>query len=87
MLQIVNEWLLNWWVRYAVLTVLLGIAFHLGFERPLPPLKRSLVYILLVLLAFPLVLLSYGLPMIGTLFVIILGLSVYRWRRPKIEKD
>lgn len=87
MLDVVNAWLLNWWIRYAVLSVLLGIAFHLGFERPLPLLKRILVYILLVFLAFPLVVLSYVLPMIGVLILTIIVLFVYRLRRPKVNGE
>ncbi|MBE3595820.1 MAG: hypothetical protein IMW86_02110 [Hydrogenibacillus sp.] len=68
-------------VKYVLIVVLLFIAFRLGFERPLPLLKRFIVYAALVVGAFPLIILSYGLPIEGTLIVTVLVLVAYRLRR------
>ncbi|PTQ54869.1 MAG: hypothetical protein HSCHL_1812 [Hydrogenibacillus schlegelii] len=74
-------------VKYAVVTLLLALVFRLGFERPLPPGKRVLVYGLLVALAFPLVVLAYVLPIAEALGASLIVLIVYRWRRRRERAD
>ncbi|MBE3553600.1 MAG: hypothetical protein IMW85_01020 [Thermicanus sp.] len=74
-------WYDYFYVKYAVVVLLLLIAYILGFARPLPLGKRLIVYGVLVIGAFPLVILAYVLPIVPGLLVMILVLILARLRR------
>lgn len=76
----------NGWVRYAIVAGLTLILYKLGFERPLPLLKRLIVYIVLVIGSFPLVvLLAFGLPIIPALLAAIVLMVVVRFRERRYK--
>ncbi|CCQ92403.1 conserved hypothetical protein [[Clostridium] ultunense Esp] len=77
----IRIWYDYFYVKYAVVVLLLLIAYILGFSRPLPLGKRLIVYGVLVIGSFPLVLLAYVLPIVPGLMVIILVLILARFRR------
>lgn len=87
-LEYIQELLKNGWVRYGIIIVLSFILYKLGFERPLPPLKKLVVYIFLVIGCFPLVVLyAFGLPIIPALLAAIALMVVVRIRERFYRKD
>jgi hypothetical protein len=76
----------NWWIKYALVAILLLLVYIFGFERPLPILKRILIYLILIIGCFPLVMLAYVLPIIPSLLVALL-LFVAVWVRRKDYKN
>lgn len=72
----------NGWVRYALISILMIIVYKLGFERPLPLIKKTIVYIVLIIGCYPLVIfVAFGLPIIPALFVAALLMVAVRIRR------
>lgn len=75
-------------VRYVIIAILTLIVYKLGFERPLPVLKKLVVYIVLVIGCFPLFLLSaFGLPIVSALIAAALLMVAVRIRRVKYMED
>lgn len=78
----------NGWVRYAIISLLTLILYKLGFERPLPLLKKLVVYIILVIGCYPLViLLAFGLPIIPALIAAIVLMVAVRFREKRYKKN
>lgn len=65
---------------YAITTVLLMIVYNLGFARKLPVLKSIIVYIALAAGAFPLAFLGIALPVVESLLIATVVLTIVRLR-------
>ncbi len=64
------------------------IVYKLGFERPLPILKKLIVYIILVVGCYPLVIfVAFGLPIIPALIVATLLMVAVRIRRVRYVEE
>lgn len=78
----------NGWVRWAIISVLMIIVYKLGFERPLPILKKLIVYVVLVIGCYILVILAaFGLPIIPALIVATLLMVAVRIRRVRYVEE
>ncbi len=78
----------NGWFRYALISFLALMLYKLGFERPLPILKKIVVYAVLVIGCYPLVILyAFGLPIVPALIAAILFMVAVRFREKRYKKD
>src|SRR5690554_1976872 len=67
-------------ILYLIVCVLTIVVFNLGFARKLPLLKQAIVYAALLLGNILLTLLAITLPIIESLFIAVLVLSIYKIR-------
>ncbi|AMA72547.1 MULTISPECIES: YlaH-like family protein [Aneurinibacillus] len=73
--------------EFFLIFVLTAVTYELGFAQKLPILKKAIIYVLLLVGAFPLTILNaIGLSMIPALCVAVAVLAIVRIRR-KVAKS
>ncbi|MEJ9151883.1 MULTISPECIES: YlaH-like family protein [Bacillus] len=75
------------WLYFVIIIVLSILVYNLGFARKLSFGKNIVIYVLMIMGSFILLILSYQLPVVESLFVAAIVLGIYRIRRNKKEAE
>ncbi|MED4883620.1 YlaH-like family protein [Bacillus smithii] len=75
------------WLYFVIIIVLSILVYNLGFARKLSFGKNFVIYVLMIMGSFILLILSYQLPVVESLFVAAIVLGIYRIRRNKKEAE
>ncbi|ADU30907.1 YlaH-like family protein [Evansella cellulosilytica] len=73
-------------VIYLITTALTVLVFNLGFAKKLPILKMAIVYIVMLIGNILITFLAFALPIVESLFVAALVLSVYKVQLKRHKK-
>ena len=68
------------WLYFVIIIVLSILVYNLGFARKLSLVKNMIIYVLLIIGSFVLLILSYQLPVVESLFVAAIVLGIYQIR-------
>ncbi|MEJ9211853.1 YlaH-like family protein [Bacillus smithii] len=75
------------WLYFVIIIVLSILVYNLGFARKLSFGKNVVIYVLMIMGSFILLILSYQLPVVESLFVAAIVLGIYRIRRNRKEAE
>ncbi|PRO64853.1 hypothetical protein C6I21_12685 [Alkalicoccus urumqiensis] len=73
-----ENFLIAFWILYAIINILSIVVFNLGFARKLPLLKNVIVYGAMFFGNMFITFLAYTLPIIESLFIAAVILAVYK---------
>lgn len=87
LLQVHENPVLGFWLLYAAVVIMSALVYHLGFAKKLKVWQQIVIYVLLLIGAFPLTIFAIGMAVVESLIAAALVLTIYRIRHRQRRKQ